>query len=177
MENPLKMKGILLVVNLAKCFVNVQLGFIFRKFRFIMQIKSLAAELCLDRALVLQLLREPPPNLLMMSAALPDEPAPTISVMETKPVETAVEITAEPDTRVKVPVHDLQQKFSAQKRVKKVHVQTLESIYRRTKRPTVSEVSSTFIFQVSNRDLPLTSKLCMFLLSTWTISRGGDITY
>lgn len=130
-----------------------------------MQIKTLAAELCLDRALVLELLREPPPSLLMMSAALPDEPPATVSVTETKPVETVAKITAdtaEPDTSTKVPVHVLQQKFSAQKRLKKVHVQTLESVYRRTKRPTVSEVFSTFIFQVANRDLPLTANYACF---------------
>ncbi|XP_048332260.2 protein OVEREXPRESSOR OF CATIONIC PEROXIDASE 3 [Ziziphus jujuba] len=114
-------------------------------------IKSLAAELCLDRALVLELLREPPPSLLMMSAALPDEPPATVSVTETKPVETVAKITAdtaEPDTSTKVPVHVLQQKFSAQKRLKKVHVQTLESVYRRTKRPTNAMISS--IVHVTN---------------------------
>ncbi|KAF3447138.1 hypothetical protein FNV43_RR12318 [Rhamnella rubrinervis] len=92
-----------------------------------------------------------PPNLLMMSATLPDEPSPTVSVIETKPIETVVEITADtakPDTNVKVPIHVLQQKFSAQKRLKKMHVQTLESVYRRTKRPTNAMVSS--IVQVTN---------------------------
>lgn len=126
--------------------MNVKLCLIICKHDFIItQIKNLAAELCLDRAVVLEMLRDPPPSLLMMSAALPDEPPPTISVIETKPIETVVEITADttkPDTNGKVPIHVLQQKFSAQKRLKKVHVQTLESVYRRTKRPTVSEVFS-----------------------------------
>lgn len=128
-------------------FMHVRLCFIISKRDFIiMQIKNLAAELCLDRAVVLELLRDPPPNLLMMSATLPDEP-PTISVSETKPIETVVEVTAdtaetaEPETAVKMPVHVLQQRFSAQKRLKKVQLQTLESVYRRTRRPTVSKVS------------------------------------
>ncbi|KAM5564525.1 protein OVEREXPRESSOR OF CATIONIC PEROXIDASE 3 [Rosa sericea] len=122
-------------------------------------IKSLAAELCLDRALVLQMLRDPPPNLLMLSAALPDVPAPKKSVPEPKPVETVVETTVETvvetttdaavvDTVVKVPVHVRQQKFSGQKRLKKVHLDTLERVYRRTKRPTNAIVSS--IVHVTN---------------------------
>ena len=114
-----------------------------------LQIKNLAAELCLDRALVLQMLCDPPPNLLMLSAALPDAPAPKKSVPEPEPEETIVEATVETvfetdtdaavvEAAVKVPVHVRQQKFSAQKRLKKVHLDTLERVYRRTKRPTVN---------------------------------------
>lgn len=116
-----------------------------------MQIKNLAAELCLDRAIVLELLRNPPPNLLMMSAALPDhEPSPTITITEVKTIETEVNTvetvmertaTPKPDTAEKVPVHVMQQRFSNQKRLKKAHLQTLEDVYRRTKRPTVSEAN------------------------------------
>ena len=116
-----------------------------------MQIKSLAAELCLDRAVVLELLREPPPNLLLMSAALPDKPVPTITVPEAEPVETfplettkgAVE-AAEPEVKGKVPVHVMQSRWSAQKRLKKVQIETLERVYRRTKRPTVSFLHCDF---------------------------------
>lgn len=106
-----------------------------------MQIKSLAEELCLDRAVVLELLREPPPNLLMMAATLPDdEPTgPIITVSETKTIETVMEKTPKPDNSKKVPIHVMQQRFSTQKRIKKVDIQTLENVYRRTKRPTVSE--------------------------------------
>ncbi|KAL6208184.1 hypothetical protein ACLB2K_019135 [Fragaria x ananassa] len=122
-------------------------------------IKNLAAELCLDRALVLQMLRDPPPNLLMLSAALPDAPAPKKSVPEPEPEETIVEATVETvvetdtdaavvEAAVKVPVHVRQQKFSAQKRLKKVHLDTLERVYRRTKRPTNAIVSS--IVHVTN---------------------------
>ncbi|KAB2619116.1 nonsense-mediated mRNA decay protein 2-like [Pyrus ussuriensis x Pyrus communis] len=120
-------------------------------------IKTLAAELCLDRAVVLELLREPPPSLLMMCAALPDEPATVISVSQTKSVEAVMETTRETETAtdsvklepaVKVPVHVRQQKFSAQKRLKKAQVETLESVYRKTKRPTNAMVSS--IVHVTN---------------------------
>ncbi|PQM36066.1 protein OVEREXPRESSOR OF CATIONIC PEROXIDASE 3 [Prunus yedoensis var. nudiflora] len=122
-------------------------------------IKILAAELCLDRPVVLELLRNPPPSLLMMCAALPDEPAPTISVSQTMPVETVVETTVETvvetttessevETTVKVPIHVMQQKFSAQKRLKKAHVETLESVYRKSKRPTNAMISS--IVHVTN---------------------------
>ncbi|PPD66750.1 hypothetical protein GOBAR_DD36367 [Gossypium barbadense] len=86
-------------------------------------IKTLAAELCLDRAVVLELLREPPPELLMISATLPDEP-------------------------VKEPIHVMQQRWSAQKRLKKVQIDTLEKVYRRSKRPTNTMISS--IVQVTN---------------------------
>ena len=58
-----------------------------------MQVKSLAAELCLDRAVVLDLLRDTPLNLVMMSAALPDEPAPTLVMLETLPIEIVPEET------------------------------------------------------------------------------------
>ncbi|XP_004291470.1 PREDICTED: retrotransposon-like protein 1 [Fragaria vesca subsp. vesca] len=124
-------------------------------------IKNLAAELCLDRALVLQMLRDPPPNLLMLSAALPDAPAPkkSVPVPEPEPEETIVEATVDTvvetdsdaavvEAAVKVPVHVRQQKFSAQKRLKKVHLDTLERVYRRTKRPTNAIVSS--IVHVTN---------------------------
>ena len=60
---------------------------------FVLQVKSLAAELCLDRAAVLDLLRDTPLNLVMMSAALPDEPAPTLVMLETLPIEIVPEET------------------------------------------------------------------------------------
>lgn len=123
-------------------------------------IKSLAAELCLDRAVVLELLRDPPPNLLMMSAALPDKPAPkiepvptiSVSVPETESMETVHEETsvdaAAPRTKEKVPIHVMQHTWSAQKRLKKAQVDTLERVYRRTKRPTNTMIES--IVHVTN---------------------------
>ncbi|KAF7830276.1 protein OVEREXPRESSOR OF CATIONIC PEROXIDASE 3 [Senna tora] len=115
-------------------------------------IKSLAAELCLDRAVVLELLRNPPPNLLMMSLSLPDEPKARVIEPETQPTETVHEEIrsdhVEPESKAKVPVHVMQHRWSAQKRLKRVHVDTLERIYKRTKRPTNAMISS--IVHVTN---------------------------
>ncbi|XWS27209.1 hypothetical protein CRYUN_Cryun26dG0095200 [Craigia yunnanensis] len=115
-------------------------------------IKILAAELCLDRAVVLELLREPPPELLMLSATLPDEPVKREPVLETKHIETvAFETTVDivkREPKVKEPVHVMQHRWSAQKRLKKVQVETLEKVYRRSKRPTNAMISS--IVQVTN---------------------------
>ncbi|KAI3984545.1 hypothetical protein MKX01_040422 [Papaver californicum] len=125
-------------------------------------IKTLAAELCLDRAVVLELLREPPPNLLMLSAALPDIVVPKPIEIEAKPIEVSTETTVdvsepsvegsdgviEPDPKVKVPVHAMQSRWSAQKRLKKVQIETLERVYLRSKRPTNAMVSS--IVHVTN---------------------------
>ncbi|MCL7028668.1 hypothetical protein MKW94_004439 [Papaver nudicaule] len=126
-------------------------------------IKTLAAELCLDRALVLELLREPPPNLLMLSAALPDivvpktiEPEITttelsretiVDVLEPSSVEASAGVV-EPDSKVRVPVHTKQSRWSEQKRLKKVQTETLERVYLRSKRPTNAMISS--IVHVTN---------------------------
>ncbi|XP_026454430.1 protein OVEREXPRESSOR OF CATIONIC PEROXIDASE 3-like isoform X1 [Papaver somniferum] len=125
-------------------------------------IQTLAAELCLDRAVVLELLREPPPNLLMLSAALPDIVVPKPIEIEAKPIEVSTETVVdvsepsveasdgvvEPDPKVKVPVHALQSRWSAQKRLKKVQIETLERVYLRSKRPTNAMISS--IVHVTN---------------------------
>lgn len=119
-------------------------------------IKNLSAELCLDRAIVLELLRDPPPKLLMLSAALPDKPAPTTTLTTPDSEATAsvgpTEVTGDsgrqPEPKEETPIHVLQGSWSAQKRVKKAHVNTLEAVYRRTKRPTNAMISS--IVQVTN---------------------------
>ncbi|KAI3880732.1 hypothetical protein MKW92_047807 [Papaver armeniacum] len=125
-------------------------------------IQTLAAELCLDRAVVLELLREPPPNLLMLSAALPDIVVPKPIEIEAKPIEvfaeTIVDVSdpsveasdgvIEPDPKVKVPVHAMQSRWSDQKRLKKVQIETLERVYLRSKRPTNAMISS--IVHVTN---------------------------
>ncbi|KAG7024471.1 Protein OVEREXPRESSOR OF CATIONIC PEROXIDASE 3 [Cucurbita argyrosperma subsp. argyrosperma] len=115
-------------------------------------IKSLAAELCLDRAIVLDLLREPPPRLLMLSASLPDPPTPsnpeTRTLQATREEEEEEPVEVDTAEEVKVPVHVMQQSWAAQKRLKKVQVGTLERVYRRTKRPTNAMISS--IVQVTN---------------------------
>ncbi|CAI0415026.1 unnamed protein product [Linum tenue] len=118
------------------------------------QIKNLAGDLCLERSVVLDLLRDPPPSLVMLSAALPDEPEPSLPVQATTPVESVTEeMNVEEDgvkdeSKVNLPVHVMYHKWNAQKRLKKVHVQTLERVYRRTKRPTNTMVSS--IVHVTN---------------------------
>lgn len=81
----------------------------------------------------------------MLSATLPDTPTPLVP--ETKTIQTTdeeepIEDTTEEAEVMKVPVHVMQQSWTAQKRLKKVQVETLERVYRRTKRPTVSIVSS-----------------------------------
>ncbi|XP_028073249.1 protein OVEREXPRESSOR OF CATIONIC PEROXIDASE 3-like [Camellia sinensis] len=118
----------------------------------VLQIKNLAADVCLDRAVVLQLLRDPPPSLLLMSAALPDKPISVISEPESKPLEevsseTAADV-AQPEAMVNLPVHVMQKSWSARKRLKKVQVETLERVFDRTKRPTNAMISS--IVHVTN---------------------------
>lgn len=92
------------------------------------------------------MLRDPPPKLLMLSATLPDEKpavaAPENSSLDSLPVESSsAEDVVAVETEGKVEegeaVHVMQQRWSAQKRVKKAHIGTLEKVYRRSKRPTV----------------------------------------
>ncbi|KAH7841589.1 hypothetical protein Vadar_031833 [Vaccinium darrowii] len=115
-------------------------------------IKNLAADVCLDRAVVLKLLRDPPPNLLLMSATLPDKPISPILDPESDPQEKVSSDAAadveQPESKVKVPVHVMQSDWSARKRLKKVQVQTLERVYARTKRPSNAMVVS--IVNVTN---------------------------
>lgn len=128
-----------------------KLAYSLRKGRRKLNIKNLAADLCLDRAVVLELLRNPPPNLVLLSTALPDEPAPIMLEPESKPQETVpIEMSdaAEPEAKVVTPVHVMQSSWSAQKRLKKVQLETLEQVYRRSKRPTNAMISS--IVHVTN---------------------------
>ncbi|KAD5508021.1 hypothetical protein R6Q59_031310 [Mikania micrantha] len=109
-------------------------------------IKNLAADLCLDRAIVLELLRDPPLDLLMLSASLPDKTESRILEPVIQP-EDAILLASERDAinvkvTTKVPVHQMQNGWSAQKRLKKVHVETLERVYRRSKRPTNAMISN-----------------------------------
>lgn len=87
-----------------------------------------------------------------MSDALPDKPASTILEPETRQVENVPLMTAtdaeKPEAKVKAPVHVMQSSWSAKKRIKKVQVETLERVYRRTKRPTNAMISS--IVHVTN---------------------------
>ncbi|KAG6420377.1 hypothetical protein SASPL_116903 [Salvia splendens] len=122
-------------------------------------IKKLAADLCMDRAVVLKLLRDPPPDLVILSATLPDKPTKrTKDPVEKQEEPVALETTAKtikdpvekqeepvettkdaekPKVEAKAPVHVMQSNWTARKRLKKVHIETLEEVYRRSKRPTV----------------------------------------
>ncbi|KAL1562287.1 Protein OVEREXPRESSOR OF CATIONIC PEROXIDASE 3 [Salvia divinorum] len=115
-------------------------------------IKNLAADLCLDRAVVLKLLRDPPPDLVMLSATLPDKPAKTIKDPVEKQEEPVTLVTTtdaeKPKVEAKTPVHVMQSNWTARKRLKKVHIETLEEVYRRSKRPTNAMISS--IVHVTN---------------------------
>ncbi|KAL2471920.1 Homeobox domain-containing protein [Abeliophyllum distichum] len=129
-----------------------RLAYALRNGRRKTSIKNLAAELCLDRAVILKLLRDPPPNLVMISAALPDQPVSTILepaektdttvLVDTIPMDTTH--AAKPVIEAKPPVHVMQNNWSAQKRLKKVQLETLEEVYRRTKRPTYGSCSVYF---------------------------------
>ncbi|XP_057540072.1 protein OVEREXPRESSOR OF CATIONIC PEROXIDASE 3 [Amaranthus tricolor] len=143
-EEPVKLKG----WQLKRLAYALKVG------RRKTNIKSLAAELCLDRSVVLELLRDPPPNLLMLSATLPDKPEPPVAIpdsRETSSFPSEVEViadTSQPEPKVETPIHVLQNSWSAQKRLKKAQVETLENVYRRTKRPTNAMISS--IVHVTN---------------------------
>ncbi|KAK4349108.1 hypothetical protein RND71_031863 [Anisodus tanguticus] len=128
-----------------------KLAYALRKGKRKLNIKNLAADLCLDRAVVLELLRNPPPNLVLLSAALPDEPVPRMIEPEIQPQEvvpTEMNDAAKLEANVEAPVHVMQSSWSAQKRIKKVQLETLEQVYRRSKRPTNVMISS--IVHVTN---------------------------
>ncbi|KAK8916686.1 hypothetical protein KSP39_PZI022573 [Platanthera zijinensis] len=114
-------------------------------------IKNLSAELGLERAYVLELLREPPPNLLMMCASLPNEVAkksdPVSEPMKSD-FDSNIDTPKKEPKDDEAPVHVMQTRWSMQKRIKKVHLATLERVYARTKRPTNAMISS--IVHVTN---------------------------
>lgn len=88
---------------------------------------------------------------MLLSDALPDEPAPRMIEPESKPQETVpIEISdvARLEAKVETPVHVMQSSWSAQKRIKKVQLETLEQVYRRSKRPTVSPITSLLFFML-----------------------------
>ena len=106
--------------------------------------KNLAGELGLDRGLVIELLRNPPPKLLLMSDSLPDEAPskPEVKKIEPSPVADEdvvdeIDVT-ETEPQMDLPIHVMSNEWSAQKRLKKVQLATLEKVYVKSKRPTVS---------------------------------------
>ncbi|XP_075501540.1 protein OVEREXPRESSOR OF CATIONIC PEROXIDASE 3 [Primulina tabacum] len=135
-ESPIKLKN----------WQSRRLAYALKNGRRKTSIKNLAADLCLDRAVVLKLLRDPPSNLVMLSAALPDKPVSTSMELEEKIEETVpskpTPQTTKPKAEVKLPVHEMRNNWSARKRLKKVQIETLELVYGRTKRPTNSMISS-----------------------------------
>ncbi|KAL5200515.1 hypothetical protein ABZP36_021718 [Zizania latifolia] len=112
-------------------------------------IKNLAGELGLDRSLVIELLRNPPPQLLFMSDSLPDEAPskPEIKEIEPSPVVDDVDVI-ETKPQMELPVHVICAEWSARKRLKKVQLETLERVYARSRRPTNTMITS--IVQVTN---------------------------
>ncbi|KAJ4782323.1 overexpressor of cationic peroxidase 3 [Rhynchospora pubera] len=116
-------------------------------------IKKLSEEVVLDRATVLELLRNPPPGLLLMSDSLRDEPRP-LPPAEPKNNEIGSSISSDDmevkskGTELEVKQQAPQQPLPPQKRLKRAQVETLERVYSRTKRPTNEMISS--IMQVTN---------------------------
>lgn len=101
----------------------------------------------MDRGLVIELLRNPPPKLLLMSDSLPDEAPskPQVEEIEPSPVVDEVDAT-ETKPQMDIPIHVMSAEWSTQKRLKKVQLETLERIYLRSKRPTVSNIYMSSIF-------------------------------
>lgn len=62
------------------------------------------------------------------------------TMTESKHVEPSIVNVAKPKNVVKEPIHVVRKRWFMQKRLKKVHLETLEKVYSRTKRPTVSEL-------------------------------------
>lgn len=81
-----------------------------------------------------------------MSDSLPDEDPskPEIKEIEPSPVVDNADVT-ETKPQTELPVHVMCAEWSSQKRLKKVQLETLERVYSRTKRPTVSEFSTMII--------------------------------
>lgn len=108
-----------------------------------LQVKSLAAELGMDRSDVLSFLRDPPPELLLMSAQLEEEDE--AAAAAPKKVEAKVEKaprtapsrkqSAPPSTPSGGPQNP--RSWHGNKRLKKEHVATFERVYRQTNRPSV----------------------------------------
>ncbi|CAA7403157.1 unnamed protein product [Spirodela intermedia] len=113
-------------------------------------IKSLSAELGLERAVVLECLRDPPPNLLLMVATLPDKAVEERPLPEPIEEDASVEVHAEQvdapagaaPAAERAPVHAMKASWAMNKRLKKVQVETLERVYARARRPTNTMISS-----------------------------------
>lgn len=114
-------------------------------------VKKLAEELGLDREIVLELLRNPPPELLLIqpvkdnigsvqSAVKPDKDNVGSSGSDRKPIDPTLKEASESDAEVPMFVNQAQ--WNRKKRMKKVQIATLEKVYRRTRRPTDAMVDN-----------------------------------
>lgn len=88
----------------------------------------------------------------MLSLSIPDEPTPSAILLETTPGETLYKETsedhAESGPKSNLPIHTMQQSWSAKKKLKKAQLDTLNRVYRRSKRPTVSKTCHVSMSQV-----------------------------
>lgn len=120
------------------------------------QVKILSAELGMDRADVLSFLRNPPPELLLMSDELENEVAEASERAEAK-VEKAPKVAAASRKQPAPPLNpsggpQSPRSWHGSKRLKKEHIATFERVYRNSTRPSVntSDFSDLFtIFQYS----------------------------
>lgn len=106
--------------------------------------KSLAAELGMDRTDVLFFLKDPPPELLLMSASFEEEPA-NNDVPSRKPPKVVTperNIVSKPATTEGGPPGP--KSWHNNKRLRKEHVATFERVYRQTRRPSVSLSTNVF---------------------------------
>ena len=101
--------------------------------------KSLAAELGMDRTDVLFFLKNPPPELLLMSASFEEEAANNDVPSRSKPPKV---VTPERNQVLKPATTEGgppgPKSWHSNKRLRKEHVATFERVYRQTHRPSVS---------------------------------------
>jgi hypothetical protein len=114
-------------------------------------VKILTEELGLDREIVLDLLRNPPPELLLIqpvkdntgsiqSAIKPDNDNVGSSGSDRKLVDPTSKEASK--NEAEVPIFFNQVQWNRKKRMKKVQIATLEKVYRRTRRPTDAMVDN-----------------------------------
>lgn len=114
-------------------------------------VKKLTAELGLDREIVLDLLRNPPPELLLIqpvkenmgstqTAIIPDKDNVGSSGADSKPVDPTSNEASK--NEAEVPMFVNQMEWNRKKRMKKVQIATLEKVYSRTRRPTDAMVDN-----------------------------------
>lgn len=114
------------------------------------QVKALAADLGMDRADVLSFLRNPPPELLLMSASLDEESAERTASSKLaeasgrmKPSKVVTPEKREPELKPATAGGPQGPKsWHSNKRLRKEHIATFERVYRQSQRPSVSFILS-----------------------------------